>query len=968
MNEEEQLATVDAPECTVAWYDSVRAPIIPKKFILCKIVSCDKKRVSYLLDLPYEAALLDFLRSRGCGVKTGSKQERTGGRSTRTDLGICPRNAFGSDWHHNKKGFPPLTTYTEYKCQSVDFHPNHVAITARESHIERGTECKYRFVIRHFGIGNKSLITFEEDETMHICSGINAHLLPVTPHQKLTFFQGVLACSSIEEFHEKYIVKMAESCLQEGRRANRFEVMTLAEARKLARALGIDKSVRQGADDFQHVRERLEKIATEGGTFAFKLPGWSVDNPSAVLEPSAKPFLKQEDLFIFAMTKLQSRLLQKLGKMVSTDGTHMVFSYKNIKLIAVLVSSFSTSSAMKERGFAVALALTTSEREDVHKAIVVHLKAGAKDWTPELLMTDMAFSAFNAWKTFFPELRWLWCVFHVWQAWIKRLRTTQRPEGLTKNEWSLVKSFLIREIKNLICPKGDVMTLEEFRAKCKLVSDVMWRAELMEVATCFDGYVKNENLWAPPSRCEVVTQLWQSCQKMPMLAKSNNALEAFFGVLKHHILQGKSVMTADEFFRIWEIYMLRIFSNAVKSHVLDDLQMQGATSVEAAEVQEFNPFEILDETEEDEIDPSNRSDDDGDVRSQDSDTEDESAGHEAPLEDFDTLRERLQVQAKQKAIQEFEIMEKVHLRKLAELRENFAGLSETQLKGLTRSMANWNIAADAVLSDERLSTSSLSVANQPQGFQIQRTNFGSSPFSRTGLIEPQVPADISGAGRSSGSMNAQHVPSILDGAGSSAIAQADLESLQKKKRRKLVKDLTRESRFEMKTFEEFAQEFLGSDAAARIQEAKRKSVSKSLPLLRGALSWNTVNRIRAIALDVFHQTFPQSISKQELIDRLITHIESIVPSLTAEAAAAVADVGVVHCSGDHLIQKEVVFIRTNATTNSTGESCVSACENLCGWTLRNGTLVQVDIVDIQAIYWGRLSEKRKGVCLVEDCN
>jgi MULE transposase domain len=95
--------------------------------------------------------------------------------------------------------------------------------------------------------------------------------------------------------------------------------------------------------------------------------------------------------------------------------------------------------------------MTTSEREDVHKAIVCCLREAVPVWVPELLMTDMAFSAYNAWKSFFPELKWLWCVFHLWQAWIKRLKQAQRPDALSKNDWSILKRQLIRAIKELIC-------------------------------------------------------------------------------------------------------------------------------------------------------------------------------------------------------------------------------------------------------------------------------------------------------------------------------------------------------------------------------------------------------------------------------------------------------------------------------------------------------------------------------------
>ena len=117
------------------------------------------------------------------------------------------------------------------------------------------------------------------------------------------------------------------------------------------RDLGIDLTVKAGEGDFDRVREILVQQQTEGATIAFKLSGRSSRHPKAIVHPTAEVFLQPEALFILLATKMQLELLTELGTMASTDGTHAIFQYNNIKVIVVLVTSFAVERNMKERGF-----------------------------------------------------------------------------------------------------------------------------------------------------------------------------------------------------------------------------------------------------------------------------------------------------------------------------------------------------------------------------------------------------------------------------------------------------------------------------------------------------------------------------------------------------------------------------------------------------------------------------------------
>jgi hypothetical protein len=220
--------------------------------------------------------------------------------------------------------------------------------------------------------------------------------------------------------------------------------------------------------------------------------------------------LRKDDLFIFLMTPLQKTLLKEFGSMVATDGTHSVFAYNNIKLISVHVTSFKPGDARgnpKERGFPIAIVLTVSEREEIHKAIATMLRSAVPEWMPELLMTDMAFSAFNGWSTLFPSLSWLWCVFHVWQAWIRRLRSMPNSGGFDKDVWSHLKGLLIKEVKELICSKSEVSGAD-FEQRATLIGQLLHALGATEIAGVWETYVSRRERWAQHERRAIIARIF----------------------------------------------------------------------------------------------------------------------------------------------------------------------------------------------------------------------------------------------------------------------------------------------------------------------------------------------------------------------------------------------------------------------------------------------------------------------------
>jgi hypothetical protein len=193
---------------------------------------------------------------------------------------------------------------------------------------------------------------------------------------------------------------------------------------------------------------------------------------------------------------------------------------------------------------------------------------------------------------------------------------------------------------------------------------------------------------------------------------------------------------------------------------------------------------------------------------------------------------------------------------------------------------------------------------------------------------------------------------------------ADYSLLQKSKKRRKT-SAERSLALNERSFEVFAREKLADTTTeAKIAAAKKKFRESGLPLLRTALLLNTMNRIRGVALDIFKVRYPASISKTDLVNRLLTTILSSIPTLPDDIAQSIADVGIVQAPGPDLVEHEVVYLRKNAMTNN-GEACVTACESLAGWVVREEAFVLIEVLRMREIGWGRLSERHREATITE---
>lgn len=230
--------------------------------------------------------------------------------------------------------------------------------------------------------------------------------------------------------------------------------MSPSEISDFRKQFGLGTLVRSGAEDFKAVGQLLQElIRLPGWNICYKFPGQDPKD-SVGAAPGVWAHLSEDDLFLFVQDPLQSALLTKYGVCCATDPTHSVLSYNKVKLISVQVASYhpeENSRGLIERGHVVAVALVNSEREDVQAALLSQiLKQTGTGWSPKVLMTDLAFAAFNAWKKEFPELNWRFCNFHVWQAWTRKIDSLSQPQDMAPDDFKQCKYLIKSEIHSLL--------------------------------------------------------------------------------------------------------------------------------------------------------------------------------------------------------------------------------------------------------------------------------------------------------------------------------------------------------------------------------------------------------------------------------------------------------------------------------------------------------------------------------------
>jgi hypothetical protein len=863
------------------------------------------------------------------------------GLKTIRNLGaIVPGSLKG--WHGSSTGLPPVVRTESYCCKHKDLNHRHPDRTGNiKTHIRKDGRCGLTGHVRILQHEVKTAkVTYEWLAVTLArcdcsCNERIRNMKPLTSAERAFLIRAMLKYESNKAIWEKVIVPMINSQDPLAFSVSRLLKMTEPELNKFAKQQGLDKRVRPGKEDFIATKDLVNELRGKGVFAAIKLPGEDPNSCDSVpLE--ARQYLNKNDLFLMIMTPVQVKLLQKYGTCIGTDGTHSTLSYNKLKVVTVNVTSFDNDPQVTERGFPVSLIITSSEREEIHKAIVACIRSLLPvSWKPQLLMSDMAFGAFNAWAYFFPSLVWMWCVFHVWQAWHKKISQTPRPVDMSQEDWSHLKGLLIKEVKSLISPPKDCeLSWEEFDKRADIFRKVLWSKKLVALAESFEVYLSRKDKWAPPARRQAVDTAFGIGSPMPMLAVSNNSVERFFGVLKYILLGGKCALTMRRLLDMWIMHEARIKVNVINAGIslralMEDDQADVRITV-STEADVGALEDIDDETLEQEFGEEHK---DATILDVDDSNNCELLACISPSEPLQTDQNDCAISNKSSTD--------------AEPVENLAfdsSRAQTFFSKLT--------ALEEALSAVRRWASE----NDHEFFNAKTTLAGEFSKMTTNIrialtLEPAP--DVAPLGDIQVRPFIKQANNFGNTIVTDEIVAASQSVLYKKKRARDPKLEPNPLQLETETFSNFVKLIVNApDFESSVEKARKDASSLDYYVLRLLLRKISVDRMRALAVRVFGKVTPKSIRKADMVNVIIAEVCRTF-NFPSDLESVVGDFGILTSNqGQELFKNEIVCLKLNATCNM-GDPCVTRCDNMIGWVVRESKCVEIEVEESRMV-WGKL--------------
>ena len=207
----------------------------------------------------------------------------------------------------------------------------------------------------------------------------------------------------------------------------------------------------------------------------------------------------------------------------------------------------------RDQSFVASMMFTRSEREECYRAQFEILRDWCPNWTPRLLVSDLAHAAFNAASGLWPELRWLWCLFHLKKAVREKLvEKLSRPTSMEPEEWAIGRRAIYQSAMHVLGEREAKdgtrqipASQEGFATSLARVRDIMIAYQQIDLVHYWDTYVIGSNgerveRWSMLNRVAyarehraldfTVTELGRV--KLPNMVVNNVYCEALFRYLK----------------------------------------------------------------------------------------------------------------------------------------------------------------------------------------------------------------------------------------------------------------------------------------------------------------------------------------------------------------------------------------------------------------------------------------------------
>ena len=379
----------------------------------------------------------------------------------------------------------------------------------------------------------------------------------------------------------------------------------------VSRLLWVERA-KAGATDLLRIASVLEGLRDVLKFHALKLPtteGATVpasgNFPDGVAELVRKHLGdKPGVLFVGLMSNAGAELLSRYGKAVGLDGTHGTVRYENVTLITL--TTMSHGGTVKSRGFAVAHFITNTESEAVHTLIasLVQRHAGF-NYQPVVLMTDMALQGGKAWQAIFPGVQSLWCLYHIWAAWEKRLHSSDSSSTIDAR--GHVRTLILNLLKQTHDEQNEPFSDEVFLQRFDRLVATLRKAKFASLASLLaDRYRDNAAHFSPRKRLECARLVMNVAEgvfpnSLLSIFTVNNHVEAFHNTLKMWVLRGIAERTICDLIAKLMLLQGALYRRALKAGIrlhgcaeLTEKLVQGASASTAGSAsQEPAPASLL---------------------------------------------------------------------------------------------------------------------------------------------------------------------------------------------------------------------------------------------------------------------------------------------------------------------------------------------------------------------------------------
>lgn len=238
------------------------------------------------------------------------------------------------------------------------------------------------------------------------------------------------------------------------------------------------------------------------------------------------PYLEKEDFILIIMTNTQSEKLLQYGNNILYFDTNRSINRCEFQLSILLVLNEI------QKQYPCVFMFSNKIDESVYHILLQYIKKKVPLLRPEVIMTDMTESFYDAWLQIMPEPKFrLYCTWHILKEW---------KLGLSKIHSQEIRKLIVKNFDELLYAASE----ESF------MSQLHRFIELSQNCSEYQKYFMNEYL------VKRSPKHWAHCYRQFVNVNINMSLKIFHKNMKYHIYGGNKVKHLNEALRRLDKYLL----------------------------------------------------------------------------------------------------------------------------------------------------------------------------------------------------------------------------------------------------------------------------------------------------------------------------------------------------------------------------------------------------------------------------